>query len=631
MQIPSPPIFDRLVDFMRDLDRKRERIFSFLFLLLFSINIAGQQSDNLSQQTDLESTQFRIARKLMQANSYQQAEAILEKLYQNRPGSEQYYGELLQALLSLSRTDDALNLIEKQKMFDSPNPRYEVDYGSALYIAGRQKEAAKVWKTTLETHKDNVTLYTLLANAMLNQNLYDEAIEVYKTGFEIHPKRIYFLQNIANIYRSRFQNAKALEFYLEYLENEPNMLAAIMRQVLSMEIEDSELEDLSGLIEKEARKFSNIPELRILLAKFYQKYQAYNRAFNVYETIEDEKTQGKYLLDFGKAMQSDSSFELALRSYDTIIRKFPQSPFLFTAYLGAAKSNLELARLKNDQQYAEQAIVIISLVRQKYPKHPEVAELSLVEGLIYKEFFFDIDNAIRIFTMISDSYTGNLEIFEKASLFLGECYLMKGDLDNAEGSFKKIQSKAFAAQALIFLTKIEFYRGHYTECQNILDGVIKLEGTDGTVTNDALELKLLLAEAQSMPEILALYAKADLLLFQDKKSEALNKLENALEKNLPVNLKAPLLLKVARLSQEIGKSVEAIDFCNKLVSDSTLISYADEALFLMANVFENDIGDLARAFQLYDRLLVEFPDSQFGNSARTHLGKIRNQMQEVMP
>jgi outer membrane protein assembly factor BamD (BamD/ComL family) len=34
---------------------------------------------------------------------------------------------------------------------------------------------------------------------------------------------------------------------------------------------------------------------------------------------------------------------------------------------------------------------------------------------------------------------------------------------------------------------------------------------------------------------------------------------------------------------------------------------------------------------LYDKLLVEFPESQFGNSTRTRMGKIRNQMQEVMP
>ena len=57
---------------------------------------------------------------------------------------------------------------------------------------------------------------------------------------------------------------------------------------------------------------------------------------------------------------------------------------------------LELAEIKNDQQYSEKAISIIRLVRQKYPNHPEVAELSLVEGLIYKKFFFDIDKAIEV-------------------------------------------------------------------------------------------------------------------------------------------------------------------------------------------------------------------------------------------
>jgi tetratricopeptide (TPR) repeat protein len=632
LRIPSPLTFDKSQQVsMKVIHKKEKWILSLLLFLLFSLNITGQQTDSQSQQTQEERSQFRIARKLMQADKYDRAAVILEKLYQIRPGSEQYYGELLQALLNLSRTDEALNLVKKQKMFDPLNPRYEIDYGSVIYNADRQKEAMKVWKTALDMHKNNVAVFTLVANAMLNQNLYDEAIDVYKMGYETHPERIYFLQNIANIYRSRFENSKALEFYLEYLEKAPNLYVATMRQVLSMDIEDNELEDLASLIAKEAKKFPEIPEIRILLAKFYQKYQAYKRALSVYESLEDNKSQGKYLLDFGRAMQADSLFELALRSYGTTIRRFPESPFLLTAYLGAARSNLELARSKNDQKFAEQAIVTINLVREKYPDHPKVAELSLVEGLIYKEFFFDIDNAIRVFMMISDSYTRNPEIFEKASLLLGECYLMKGDLDEAEAAFKKIQSNTFAANALILLAKIEFYRGNYSECKADLDRVIQLQGTEGTVTNDALELQVLLAEAKSSPGILALYARADLLLFQDKKSEAISKLESALEKNPSLDLKARLLLKAARLSREIGKSIEAIDFCNKLISDSTMISYADEALFLMANVVERDIGDPARAFQLYDRLLVEFPESQFSHAARTRLGKIRNQMEEAVP
>ncbi len=617
---------------MRFLNKIQIWIFSvLLFCVLFVHAFAQPPLKRRSQENAEERRQFRIAQKLQVANKHEQAAAILEKLYENRPESEQYYRELLESLLSLSRIEEALKLIEKKKTHDPLNPRYAIDYGRVLYKTGKEKEGKKIWKHALEEHRNNVAVFTLVANAMLSHNLFDEAIEVYKRGYELHPKRTYFLQNIASIHRNRFEYSEALEYYLEYLRKEPNRHHAITRQILSMEVDTDDIDDLAKLLEKEAKESPDIPELQMAAAKFYQKYQRFDKALEIYENLENDKTKGKYLMDFGRTMQADSLYQLALRSYEVIANRFPKSAYLFSAYLGAAKCNLELAQLKNEQQYAEKAIGIINLVRQKYPNHTEVAELGLVEGLIYKEFFFDVDKAIEIFKDISSTYAKHQQIFERAKLFLGECYLIRSDLDKAAVTLRNIQSEAMISQALHLLAKIEFYRGNYSESTNYVNRVIQLEGTSGTVTNDALQLQMLLAQAESSPKALELYAEADLLLFQDKKSQAISKMENALAENPPDNLKAQLLLDAAKLSREIGKPNEALEFCNKLIKDSTMITYADEALFLMAIIFEKDVGDLSHAFQLYDRLLIEFPESQFSHKARFRLSQIRNHMEEVMP
>lgn len=618
--------------FMRIFNIKENWILSFLFIPVLFISALGQLPINKNAQENADEQRlFRLAQQLQSADKHEQAVAILRKLYEDKPGTEQYYKELLQSLLLLSRTEDALTLIAKQKSFDPANPRYDIDDGIVLYSNGQEEEAKKIWRNAVDNNNGNVAVFTLVANAMLTYGLYDDVIEVYKKGYALYPKRTYFLQNIANIYRNRFQYKKALQYYLEYLRGEPKNIYTITRQILSMEIANNEIDESANLLEKEAKKSTDIPEFQMLVAKFYQKYQKYDKALKVYETLEDNKTQGKYLLDFGRTMQADSLYQLALQSYEIIIDRFPNSPYLLAAYLGTARSNLDLAQIKNDQQYSQNAIAVINLVRQKYPNHPEVAELSLIEGLIYKKFFFDIDKAIEVFKKISDTYVKEPEIFEKANLLLGECFLIRGDLFKAAERLKKIQSSILAAQALYLIAKIEFYQSNYSKSTEYLSHIIQLEGTRGTVTNDALDLQLLIAQAQSTPDILALYAEADLLLYQDKKSQAISKLENALDKNPPGNLKATMLLKAAKLSHDIGKANEALDFCNKLISDSTITIYADEALFVMATIFEKDIGDLTHAFQLYDRLLVEFPESQFSNAARDRLNEIRNQIQKVMP
>jgi tetratricopeptide (TPR) repeat protein len=617
---------------MKVFNIKENWILSFLFLSVLITSILGQLPiDKNAQENADEQRLFRLAQKFQLADKHEQAIAILKKLYEDKPGTEKYYKELLQSLIQLSRTEDAIALIAKQRSFDPTNPRYDVDYGSVLYSTGQEKEAKKIWRDAVDNNNGNVAIFTLVANTMLTYGLYDDVIEVYKRGYGLYPKRTYFLQNIANIYRNRFQYKKAMEYYLEYLRNEPKNIYSITRQILSMEIDNKEVDEIANQLEEEAKRSKDIPEFQMLVAKFYQKYQKCDKALKVYETLENNTTQGKYLLDFGKTMQADSLYQLALQSYEIVINRYPNSPYLLTAYLGKARSNLELAQIKNDQQYSQHAIAVINLVRQKYHDHPEVAELSLIEGLIYKKFFFDIDKAIEIFKEISETYGKNPEIFERANLLLGECYLIRGDLSKAAVRLKKIQSNRRAAQALYLLAKIEFYQSDYTKSTEYLNNIIQLEGTGGTVTNDALDLQILISQAQTTPDILALYAEADLLLYQDKKSQAISKLQNALDKNPSGNLKAIILLKAARLSQDIGKANEALSFCNKLISDSTLTIYADEALFVMATIFEKDIGDLTHAHQLYDRLLVEFPESQFSNAARDRLNEIRNEKQDIIP
>ena len=611
--------------------KKLYLVYPLLIIFALSFKSLGQPPLNKTgQDNDLKKRQFQIAQKLQLADKHEQAVAILEKLYEADPGNDRYYKELLQSLIILSRTDDALNLVEKQRSYNPTDPSYDVDYGSVLYNAGNQKEAKEIWKNVLQNNSNNVAIFTILANTMLSYSLFDDAIEVYKKGFELHPKRTYFLQNVANIYQNRYQYSKALEYYLIYLRNEPARLYTIIRQILSMNLDKNEVDNMAKILEREIKKSEDFPEFQILVAKFYHKYQKYDQALNIYKNLENNKTQGKYLFEFGQTMQTDSLYQYAIDSYQTVINRFPESPYLLASYLGTARSYLELAEIKNDQQYSEKAISIIRLVRQKYPNHPEVAELSLVEGLIYKKFFFDIDKAIEVFKEISDHYK-NPQVSDKSNLLLGECYLIRGDLSKSEETLKKVQLTNLIPEALYLSAKIEFYQGNFSKSTELLNQIIQLEGTSGTVTNNALDLQLLISQAQSTPEILALYAEADLLLFQNNKSQAISKLENALDKNPPNNLKATILLKAAKLSQEIGKEDKALNFCNTIISDSSMTIYADEAIFVMATIFDKDMSDLTRAYQLYDRLLVEFPESQFCNAARKRLGEIRNQIQDVMP
>lgn len=606
-------------------------------VILLTISICFNLAEIYSQTEEekfnlqLERQQLRIAQKYQQADEHEKAILILEKLYERRPGNIQYYSAYLESLIALSRTNDALDLIERQKTSEPINPRYEVDKATVLYKSGDKNTAKKIWKETLQQYQENVAIYTLIARSILDNGLFYEAVEIYKKGYEKHPGRTHFLQNIASLYRNRMQYYEAMKYYLLYLVNEPKQASSTMRQVLSFRLEEEQVDSISSLMEIEAKRLKNSHDINILLAKFSQKYKRFVRAFEVYRKIENSQTQGQYLLEFGRSMQADSVFHLAAASYEAIIQTFPESPYILYAYLGAAKSYLETAQAENDQVHAEKAVQLIKKVREEYPDHEEVAELALVEGLIYKKFFFDIDKAIKVFSEVSKRFEADQNVYERANLFLGECYIIRGDLNNAIQCLKHVRSKQSNSQALYYLAKIEFYRSNYQVCKSYLAEILIQEGVAGPLANDALELQMLIPYSDVAPEALKIYAESDWLEFQKKKSQAITKLENALTFPGPEDLTAKILLKAAKLSLDIDNVAEALQFCNHIISDEKLKLYADEALFLMGGIVETKLEDMNRAFEIYDQLLAEYPNSQYSHPARQKMKRIRELQQINVP
>jgi len=457
-------------------------------------------------------------------------------------------------------------------------------------------------------------------------------VQIYEQAYHAHPDKPYLLHELANFYRSRLQYDRALQTYLMFVRKKPEDYQMITRSVLTFRLEEEhEIERLLALLRHELKKSGDRVELKILGAKFFQKYGRYEEAFALYRQVETEKTRGRYLLEFARAVQSDSLYSLALQAYDEVIKQFPNSPFLWLAYQGAARCNLQLARTQNDQSYARQAIDMIHRVRERFPNRPEVESLTLLEGDIYRQFFFDLDRAITVYSDVASHYKNKPDIRETALLSAGESYIMRGNLDKAAEMLMQITGKVKKPRALFLLAKIKFYQGDYEEARNRLNRILELQGLSGAMTNDAIELQGIMENEQTAPEALKLYAEADWLLMQQKKSQAISKIEKALENQLPIPFKIRMLMQAARLSRDIGKPEQALEFCNRVLKDESLHLYADEALFLMAGIMENQLKDVAQAYTLYDRLLAEFPDSQFAISARERLKEIRKQNPELVP
>ncbi len=605
-------------------------------LLFLTILILGLLATGFSQtkprpsQNVRETQQFRVAQRYQRNNQHENAIRILEQLYKQHPGSPRYYQALLISYLKLSRFDAAKTLVRRQQVSQPGNPYYEMDYGNVIFKAGEVDEARRIWRETLKKYQNDVGVYTTLANIYAENRMYGDAAKMYRDAYKKYPDKAYLLQNLADFYRRRLQYQKALRAYLAYVEKHPQNYQNAIRSVLSFQLEKAQVDSLGNILENARKGSPGSLETQILAAKFYQKHQRYDQAFVIIEKLENSKTHGQYLAEFARAVQADSLYEMALQAYQHIIDQFPGSNYTLSAYLGAATCNLEIAKQRNDQKFARQAIEMIEKVQKKYPAHPQLANLSLLEGDIYRQFFFDIDRAIQIYLQVGEKYRKKTTIHETALLNAGTSYIIRGDLAEAKAVLEKISDKQ-KPDALFYLAKIAFYQADYAKSLAFIDEILQLQGYAGRTTNDALELQALLNNESLAPKALKKYAAADWLLFQQKKSEAINKLQSALEDGPPPYFRIKILFKAANLAAEIGKFPEALDFCNQVIQDPSLQLYADEALFIMAGIVDHKLKDIAKAYDLYDQILANFPDSQFTNVARQRLKELRHDYPELIP
>ncbi len=606
------------------------RILFILFLLLAG-SVAAQQPNPEAIKKARERQAFRQAQRYQRSNEHEKAVILLQRLYAVNPGSVKYYQELLESLLQLDLLEPARNLIDQQKKSDPFNPRYDIDLASVLYKSGDHDRARAVWKEVLRQHGENVTYYIMVANAMARQRLTDEVVQVYREAYRKHPDKVFLLKTLGDYYRQQLRYRQALSYYLAYIRKEPRNYPSVIRQALSFNLPEPQADSIATMLKDEAKKYPGVAGIQILAAKFLQKYQRYPEALQIYRDLENRKSRGKYLMEFAQAVSADSLYDLALQAYTEIIKRFPRSPQLLTAYLGAANCHLQLARREDSQEHARQAIEMINNVKRRYPDHPQTARLSLLEGDIYRQFFFDLDRAVKIYLEVAQQFAGKPDFQSQALLRAGESQIVRGDLAAAEAILETVAHKKYLPSAHYWQAKAAFYRGDFETCQTYLNEVIQASGIAGEYVNDVLDLQGLLLFQKSARQALQLYAQADHLILQGQKSQAIAKLRNGLKNNPPAALRSRMLFLASDLSVEIGEYAEALDYCNQILGDGSLALYADQAVFMMAEIFYRRLNNLAQAYQLYDRILVEFPESQYGSAARDRLKELRQKYPELIP
>jgi len=206
--------------------------------------------------------------------------------------------------------------------------------------------------------------------------------------------------------------------------------------------------------------------------------------------------------------------------------------------------------------------------------------------------------------------------------------LLSGDIWEASLRYSQVE-KAFkydeiGQEAKFRNAKISYYTNDFKWAQAQLD-VLK-GATAKLISNDAMDLSLLISDAlaiDSNEAPLILYAHADLLVFQNKDDEAIKTLDSI--KTLYPNhaLTDDVLFKKAQIALKHANYNDAAMFYESILKDHGHDILADDALFKLAELNENQFKNIEKAKELYQQLIEKYPGSLYVVEARKRFRKLR--------
>ncbi len=584
------------------------------------------------QQAQRDQQLFHQAQTLINMNRYNNAIPLLEDLVSRNLQNISYYDWLFRAYLITASLSPADSLVSVMQRLHPDNVRYDIDRANILYRLNKQDEAQKLWNRIIQQNPTNISLYSQVANAMLENNLPDEAIRVYRKAMENIPNSRNLNLNIANIYKNRLMYVEATQYFLEYLSGHPDQQAYIFNQILALQIEPDQLEEFFQTLENMARRDSSSPVVKLLLAQLYQRYRNFDRAFVIYKSLEDNKSDGLRLISFARAAEQDSSYVVALESYRFVMNQYPESPHLVTAYGGAVSTLFQLARLQSRQDLAEQAFALIDTVTVRFPQSPELIRLQYLKGLFYLDYYFDVDKAISLFSDLIRNDRITLPLQHEILLKTGECLMIRGDLDKARETFHKIRQLPYVGSAQLYTALCYYFQGNWENSLHLLQTMVQTHGSSDEVINDVLVLQFKITQLQEHPPLLVLLSHTEFLVFQRKKSEAVKKYGQIIGKRgVPPAIKSEAYIQLVELSLDLSEDVAALEYSTLAVKDPEVYLYGDRHLLLMGTVLQYHVDQPREAFNVYRQLLENYPRSLLADQARDRLKILRQQKTPDIP
>jgi outer membrane protein assembly factor BamD (BamD/ComL family) len=213
-------------------------------------------------------------------------------------------------------------------------------------------------------------------------------------------------------------------------------------------------------------------------------------------------------------------------------------------------------------------------------------------------------------------------------LKLADYYLIEGDQWEASLLYSQVDKSfkegVLGEQARFKNGKLSYFTGDFEWAQQQFD--ILKSATSRLISNDAIDLSVFIMDNLNLDTSkipLELFAKAELLVFQNNLEEALNTLTMIGEKYPEHSLLDDILFAKAQIFKKKQKLDEVVALYNTIIEKYPEEIKCDNAIYDLAWLYETSLNQKEKAQELYFKLFTDFESSTFAIDARKRYRLLR--------
>ena len=431
------------------------------------------------------------------------------------------------------------------------------------------------------------------------------------------------------------QTEQMIETYLDLIEkNASNLNTAKIRLQKSLgrtKSAEDNYELLKNKLLPRVQKTNNTALTELLVWLFIQSNE-YEAAYIYTKALDKRlKEDGNRMYELAYIAYENQSLDHALKCYQYLIKQGQSNAFYKDAKISEVIVAGEMLT-KSKHSTTE-----LSELEKKYQS--TIDEFGVSKDLAYlikdyaqlKAFYqYDYDGAISLLQECIDLLAES-PIQAECKLMLGDIYLITNKEWDAIIQYSQVE-KAFKEnpighEAKYRRAKVSYFQGQFSWAQAQLD-VLK-GSTSKLIANNAMKLSLLITDNMGLDTsalAMQMYAKADMLDFQNKHQESLHLLDSMLSIFTGHTLTDDIIFKKAEIHLKKEEFEQAATFFETVVTDFAFDILADDALFQWATLLENQLNNKTKAKELYEKIIIDYSDSIYTTEARKRFRKLRQEL-----